>query len=525
MLPTRRSVATTLLTLALTGPVAVAAVPSAGAAVPQCQGQDATIVKEVTYPPEPLIGTEGDDVIIAKNTSYLQALGGDDVICADSTSVDAGAGDDDVEISGLTVTAVLGPGADQLVSVAGEEDGYLDQVWTGTRGSDYEDSENEAVDTDPDRVDLRVGFADGFHGRVNTGQDDRALDDVIIVRGGWIYFRGAGATPSARLEGDDRTILRRRAPGDTAHWSISLGARTATSDGGQQFAWSGMGQIVWFDSGSVVVTGTPGDDSVYGPIVGASLGAGDDHASLSRPANADPDGVIDGGPGSDSLNYSFHADDAATIAVDVPSRSGRFRSTDGSVMATAFSRFEGYEASSSAQVRLRGGPAGESLRGQACDLAISGGGGTDRIVNERYVGGAEFPPDFYCDEARALLSGGYGDDRIQSSYGEDEDGRPDGIQGGGGNDRIIVLSSGVRVLGGPGNDWIRVERTPSSLPGVNAAGGPGNDTLKGHHGRDIMSGGDGRDVINGGLDRDSANGGPDVDRCLLVERRTSCERR
>lgn len=78
------------------------------------------------------------------------------------------------------------------------------------------------------------------------------------------------------------------------------------------------------------------------------------------------------------------------------------------------------------------------------------------------------------------------------------------VQGGAGNDRIVVKSNiGENILdGGTGNDVLRAVRGSNIL-----LGGAGNDALFGGRGQDVLVGGAGNDFLSGGKGRDVVIGG------------------
>lgn len=95
-----------------------------------------------------------------------------------------------------------------------------------------------------------------------------------------------------------------------------------------------------------------------------------------------------------------------------------------------------------------------------------------------------------------------------------------GVQGGGGNDNIVVSDSvgvGAKIglLGGPGNDTLEGSLAPEVI-----SGGKGNDTIRagrgddiayGDAGRDRILGSNGQDLIKGGGGFDNLIGGPGRD--------------
>ncbi|MFC6285404.1 calcium-binding protein [Nocardioides sp. GCM10027113] len=93
-----------------------------------CFGEEPTIVR-TGY----VVGTEGDDVILADAGSEVHALGGHDRVCG-AGLVHAGAGRDRVWYDGGGADLLLdgGPGADRLFYLGGE----LAEL-TGGRGDDH----------------------------------------------------------------------------------------------------------------------------------------------------------------------------------------------------------------------------------------------------------------------------------------------------------------------------------------------------------------------------------------------------
>jgi Ca2+-binding RTX toxin-like protein len=73
------------------------------------------------------------------------------------------------------------------------------------------------------------------------------------------------------------------------------------------------------------------------------------------------------------------------------------------------------------------------------------------------------------------------------------------IDGGDGAD--VLYGTGVRLLGGPGDDLLR---------GDHLEGGPGDDDLSGTAGNDSLSGGAGIDTVRGGEGDDFIDGGAEA---------------
>jgi Ca2+-binding RTX toxin-like protein len=90
------------------------------------------------------------------------------------------------------------------------------------------------------------------------------------------------------------------------------------------------------------------------------------------------------------------------------------------------------------------------------------------------------------------------------------------LDGGAGNDRMMVEVSGVTsytgpntLLGGEGNDQI------AGGIGIDILdGGAGNDQLEGRSGDDVLNGGAGADTLDGGLGADILTGGGGADQFI-----------
>lgn len=240
-----------------------------------------------------------------------------------------------------------------------------------------------------DEGDLSVGvlLGDG---------DDRLLAPAELV------VRGAGGEGDDVLEGAGNTYAR---------FEGGPGADTLVGGDGTDSLTGG--------EGADRLLGGRGDDDMVGDALGAP------------PA---PD-VLDGGEGSDSVDYSGRpqgivVDLAAGGPAGAPGEGDRLTSVE------EVSGGEGDDV-------LRGGPAAETLRGAQGDDVLNGGGGDDEVDGN--VG---------IDH----VAGGEGDDRVLG-------GERDTLESGAGDDAIVIRfvrgEDDVRTLAcGPGDDLV------SGLPDV-----------------------------------------------------------
>ena len=154
---------------------------------------------------------------------------------------------------------------------------------------------------------------------------------------------------------------------------------------------------------------------------------------------------------------------------------------------------------------LSGGPGDDRLRGRGGPDILDGGDGSDRLVGGR-------GPDRFDGGPLDLDVASYAD--RDESVTITLDGKAnDGAQGEADN----VLTNVDQVVGGKGNDVLRVARTARlSYEDAHLEGGPGNDRilggpasdhLFGQGGDDRIEGRGGDDLITGGAGADSATGG------------------
>jgi len=191
------------------------------------------------------------------------------------------------------------------------------------------------------------------------------------------------------------------------------------------------------------------------------------------------DGLLDGGPGRDTLRIVTNR----TVDV-VDLDAGEIRSQGETL------RFESFEIiSGNAGVQqYLGSSKGDDIRAAGLNDRILTGEGDDTVT-------AGFGKDVVrAGPGKDSLDGGDGNDRLFGDAGVDT------LIGGAGKDRLA---------GGTGRDLLEGDQSRDKLFGE-----AGRDTLEGGAGPDLLRGGTGRDALLGGLGPDILEPGPGRDRLL-----------
>src|SRR5260221_241072 len=306
-------------------------------------------------------------------------------------------------------------GADTLIGTDGNDDIY------GGAGNDF----------------LSGGLGDdSYHVTVGDQVEDSGGIDTI-------YFSGGG------------------------FWGLAPGFENIVADGtgAVDFRGNNDANVMIGGPGNDYMNGRAGDDTMIG------LGGNDNFdMSTGRPSNAVGgiwtmgNRLIDGGDGTDTIDYDGYARSAVTIDLGAGTASG-------------------------------GG-----------DLGI----GTARLISiERAVGGAYDDYIKGSDVANDLFGRG-GNDTLDGGLGADK------LQGGVGNDTYYVDNSGdlIQENAGEGNDSVfaslswtlgsNVENlTLTGTAAINATGNGLNNVLTGNSGSNILNGGAGSDTLIGGAGDDT----------------------
>jgi len=415
-----------LATASLTALTAVLAAPApataaAAAEVPTCFGLTATI----TAPPgtHRVEGTEGDDVIVVEDVTYVDAGDGDDTVCTrGGGTVFAGDGDDRVRTHNLSgwSSAVLGMGSDLYEGSDGNDEVYAEASDDYSADPGPGPDNADVVRTYGGRDFVHVGDLETSYDRVSLGAGNDRMESTSP---------GVGDARAAGGPGRDAFSFW-MSDSDGATVAIDLPAGTATSDG-VRFStltdFEDLG-VRATDAARVEVRGTGGPNRmrIYGRA-DLDAGGGDDFIALY----GDPQKLA-GGPGHDTTKILGYSDDQdLPVVYDLAKR--RF------TRAGSTARFEtedlevGSTGARSEQVRILGTNGPDDIVAGACGSVVLGAGGDDRLSS--YT--------FFCDDrSPARIHGGPGDDRLT---GDEDD---DVLLGGPGFDR---------ARGGSGTDRCRAE--------------------------------------------------------------------
>lgn len=392
---------------------------AAHAAVETCRGETATLVG---VEGEPLVGTDGDDVIVSNGASNIKALDGDDLICLTRNSFDlkAGFGDDVVDVSadkhGADVD--LGGGSDTFYG-----SGSQDHVNAG----DGDDARRglpigtDVIDTG-DQMDFVATGVEGLPNLDTVRLGD--AKDIAEVR---------GAVPALLDGGAGRDTLKLRNKQASAY-IIDATTGTVTRDAiamlpAASFAIWDVSELRW---SSLDFQGSDRSDRLTaiklgwkvkdGPLT-ADLGDGRDTLEI-RLGNTGP---FNGGEGRDRIEIrnESNRDLGGPFVANLRSDTYRFEGD----AVVAIPGFEDLYAYSFAGGFITGDAGRNRLQAAGCPIVIRGGAGND------YLDGSSSKQCITDGPARgATLYGGAGDDRMIGS------GLADRLYGGPGRDTAFGSS-------------------------------------------------------------------------------------
>jgi Ca2+-binding RTX toxin-like protein len=450
----------TILCACLALALVPAASPVAAARTYRCKGLIATLVGSERD--DVIRGTPRADVIVGRaGDDLIRGLEHRDIICGnrgDDTIYGNSERDRNGDIDGRTQELSGGPGRDTLYS------GQF-AIMKGDKGAD------------------RL-IVDGRFAHVYGGADDDDLD-ATEARQGAFFYGGPGDDEMRGGEGNDDIVVFRHADGPV---QIDLAAQTVAGQGNDVVSGMDHAEGSPFDD---VIVGNAGANHLWGEGGGDRIEGLEGSDRLTGDGNNDPDGadtliggdgddyflpdldggnddVVDGGPGTDTLNAFLSP---STIDLSQGTASGAV----GNDTLTGIENVEGagYEDT------LIGDEGANVLIGHGGRDFIDGRGGNDKIIGEAGPG-----VNWYTQEDFDTILGGDGDDNITSEQGRDE------------------------IDGGPGNDTIDAGRNIDAV-----VGGPGDDTIGGSSGDDDLDGSEGTDVLDGGPGQDTCRNGESLSDC------------
>ncbi len=435
---------------------------------------------------ENVIGTSFDDILIGDSgNNRLEGRGGNDIIKGGAGNDILLGGDGDDIIYGQEGNDLLngGKGSDKLIGGNGDDIYLFDQEW----------EEVEIVETADDGVDT-LDFSALAGGLCFTLQLEAGSVTSGLSKVSWsgmapeILIGGSGNDTFALENGASQSITVNGGGGNnTLDYSnygsaITLNLQQSTATGLEGFTaiQSLVGSaladnLIGFNEDTVftitgVNAGMVNDSFSFTGIENLTGGKGQDRFSLV--GNGSLTGSINGGGGSNTLDYSGYTASAVEISLDSNQATG---------LGGTFNNIASFIGSS--EVDRITGPDTNTL------FQVTG---ADQII----VNGMQF-------RGFESLTGGSGNDTFKFNNDTGITGITGTIDGGAGRDTIdfsayisgvtVDLAAGQIMAGGLTGSVINIE---------DIIGGQGDDQLTGNDEDNIIIGGGGKDVMMGGPGND-----------------------
>ncbi len=483
-----------------------------------------------------MVGVGGDDVLVGgPGADSLIGRAGDDTLnggpgadtlkgLSGSDSLNGGADNDTLDGGSDNDTVVGEAGDDRLVGSLGDDNldgGDGADTLLGKEGNDTLDGGNGDDNLDgalgDDSLTGGAGddtLADGMGDDTvegGGGDDEYQLTpgstDLVTDTGGDDRLNFSGASAGITLDIDATTLQAATVTGnlqltgvfedvtgsgfDDSFSADSLGSsRTIDGGGGTDTLTADDVANAWSITGSDA--GTVAGDVAFSGF--ESLQGGSDTDTFAFADGVSFSGTVDGGSGSDALDYS-----AWTTAVTVDLDQGTATGTGG---ATNF-------------VNATGGSGGDQLTGDDQDNVLDGGDGSDTLLGKD---GNDLLSDGMGNDS---LAGGDGDDQYVLTPGSDDvvedNGENETVDFSGAENGVIfdLVSSGIQqVFGG---HTVQFLGTVAAIVGsefndvLTAAGAEHSVTMHGLGGDDLLRGSDSHDTIDGGPGDDEITGGEGAD--------------
>lgn len=350
-----------------------------------------------------VLGTEGDDVVIAADVEQVETFAGNDAICvAGSSRIDAGSGDDRVLSTAVTGgnLVVLGSGSDLFEGSSGDDEVWAEAVEDGRSSPGEEFANADTVRTD--------GGADLVHSGVWVHPNE---DEIDLGSGPDTVHFSANSGLARLTGGTGRDLVATwlvRAPMPAVTYDLEAGLASFLVSGQEQaFAMlDGFEDVsvTVYTQTPVTVRGTSRSNRIF--VQGSATvdaGGGSDDVVL----RGDPDAVR-GGPGRDRVTMAGYSDRInKRVLYDLRLRT--FSRGNRTVpFETEVLNVRGVDRRRE-HVRVIGSSRRDVITVAACGAAVRGGPGRDRL---RVDSGR-------CGQVRTTLRGGTGADLVVGGRGRE----------------------------------------------------------------------------------------------------------
>jgi Ca2+-binding RTX toxin-like protein len=465
-----------------------------------------------------IYGTNGYDLLMARNGALLVAGAGNDLILTDYAYNLVAYSTDETYTWAFSI------------QVEQTEEGNTSHTAVITGISGYPVG-NVVGDDD-------VAYAGTGNDFVNTGGGDDEVyggagNDTVFGDAGHDFIEGGDGDDI--LVGDNGTLLAPELNGND-YIDGGAGNDELQGDGGNDELFGGAdNDTLRGNDGDDYLDGEDGMDILYGGNGIDVMFGGADNDTIN---GGEGDDYLDGEAGLNSLyggggnDEMFGGDEADFLqGDDADSTQGNdyldgLGGDDTLVGAGGDDTLFGGEGNDSLHGDVDGvTPGNDYLDGEGGDDYLLGYGGNDEMFggagNDTLYG---MDGDDYLDGEAGLnmLYGGGGNDTI---FGGDDNDRLDGdhvdstqgndyLDGLGGDDTLVGAGGADTLYGGEGNDQLHGDGGDIADGNDYLNGEGGNDTLQGYAGNDTLYGGDGADYLDGGLGDDVLAGGAGDDELI-----------
>ncbi|MFA6178098.1 MAG: calcium-binding protein [Candidatus Methylopumilus sp.] len=469
-----------------------------------------------------LIGNSLNNVLTGNNLRIvIDAGGGNDTIIGgigNNSYLYGGAGNDSIT-GGINNDVIEGATGDDTLNGGAGTDNMVSYYYS-TAAVTVDISNTAEQDTKGAGKDTLSNFNNIYGSRFN---------DTLIGNAGKNFIRGEFGNDTIVAGSGDDTLY-----GESGNDSISGGADNDFLHGGlgndfldggdgidtASYAGASAGVSVSLVTGKA--TGGAGADTLQfiENLTGTDFNdklTGDANANILNGGSGND--TLDGGDGTDTLSY-----EGATAGVKVSLRLTTAQITGGSgtdillnIENIAGSSFDDILQGNSSNNILNGGAGNDTasyetaVAGVTVSLAIAIaqntiGDGTDTLTSIENLIGSNFNDALTGNASSNLLKGGLGDDALDGGEGNDTASYEGAATG-----VIVNLATGL-ATGGAGSDTLAsIENIFGSSFDDALTGSSGANFLSGAIGNDTLIGGTGNDTLFGGAGNDSLSGGDDSD--------------